>query len=191
MHKKIHSIAVIAAISVIAVVALPVFAIGVGVTPSALEVSGRKGGAAEALLMVTNTAQEAGMYRISADDYAAWMVFAPDEIRLEAGESQKIRIRLLPQQEGIFGTTISVVGYALDKKSFNAGSGIKVPLRFTVTGLEADRLLFWRNVIIDILIVLMVGGAGLFWWLWYGKRHRSFTENMGRFLHPKKRQWWK
>ncbi len=187
-HKTVLVIVIVIAAVLIANTA--VFAIGVGVSPAVINVSAQKGGKVLTELTITNTAQEPGIYIVSADELTDWIGVQQREIRLEAGEKKRVRVLVNPKKEGIFTTMLSVVGYPLDKKSFNAGSGLKVPLRVTVSGAPLEKLLLLRNILINIFVLIAVGGLGVLWYM-RTQRRKSLMNRLGHVLHARKKRWWK
>lgn len=156
----------------------PALAVGVGVNPSALDFKIESAGGAHGQLVVTNPSQEPGLFIISPDDFANWFIISPTELRLEAGESQQVEITVKPKKVGSFATSLSVIGYPLDTREFKAGSGLKVPLRFTASGLNNNS---WLGYIGWVLIILALLGT-LGFWYYYRRRH-NWRWRLRRLVH--------
>jgi hypothetical protein len=160
------------------VFALPVFAVGVGVNPSSLDFKIESAGGARNQLMVTNPSNEPGLFVVSSDDLADWFTISPAELRLEAGESQQVEITIKPKKIGSFVTSLSVIGYPLDTREFKAGSGLKVPLRFTAANINHNYFLGYVGW--ALIILSLIGMLGF--WYYYRRRH-SWRWRLRRLVH--------
>src|SRR3990167_11055345 len=109
-------------------------AVGVGVTPSELDVTVSINQTVERELEVTNTSDEPGRYTVSADEYTAYFAIYPPEFDVVPNETQRVRVQIAGRKGGRFGTNLTVVGMPIDQRVFNAGSGVKVPVRVAVIG---------------------------------------------------------
>lgn len=158
--------------------AQPTLAVGVGVNPSVLDFKIESAGSARNQLIVTNPSQEPGLFIISPDDLASWFTINPAELRLEAGESQQVDITVKPKQVGSFATSLSVIGYPLDTRAFKAGSGLKVPLRFTATNINNNSLLGYVGW--ALILLSLLGALGF--WQYYRRRH-SWRWRLRRLVH--------
>ena len=115
-------------ISVLIQIPISVGAVGVGVEPAGLNFNINSNGQSINTIKLTNPSLEPGLFTIAADDFSDWFTIQPSEIRLEANESRAVKVQVKPNQSGRFATSLSVVGYPLDTRSFNAGSGLKLPV---------------------------------------------------------------
>ncbi|MBI5466029.1 MAG: hypothetical protein HY974_01920 [Candidatus Kerfeldbacteria bacterium] len=154
-----------------------VAAVGVGVKPLSLEIAAGLGQEVVQEIQITNPSLEPGLFAVSADDLSDWFEFEPAEVRLEAHESKIVKVRLKPQGSGRLATSLSVVGYPLDTRSFKAGSGLKVPVSLVVTGSAATP--WWRYLGWGLLLLTVSGSAILGFRQW---RHRSLWQRL--------RGWW-
>lgn len=112
--------------------AIPVLAVGVGVRPSFLDLELSVGQVHISKIIVYNISQEAAIFKVYPDELANWITVEPADFRLEASENKEIKIVIKANVEGRHATNLSVVASPLDKRLFNADSGIKVPVRLDV-----------------------------------------------------------
>jgi len=161
-NEHINRLGVIVALLLFPFFVLPVKAVGVGVEPVSLEIKVGATGTPRTTLKITNPSVEPGIFIVSADDLAPWFTFEPKEARLEAGEARVVTVIVHPRRSGRFATNLSVVGYPLDTRSFNAGSGLKVPVQLVVTGVSPWP--WWRYVGLGLLMVAVGGGLALGYW---------------------------
>lgn len=106
-------------------------AVGVSVTPKELKVSGNMGETVNAKLTVKNPSTEVSLFEIYPDELEKMIKPSPSSFILESGESREVTIQVTPNESGIFRTNISVLATPVAKASFNAGSGIKIPIEIT------------------------------------------------------------
>ena len=136
-------------------------AIGVGIKPSYLEVVIEEGQKQATSFTVYNISDEPAQFRVYADELKDWIVISPEDFRLEPQETKKIGVIITPNDYGKHATNLSVVASPLNKRQFNADSGIKVPLRLDVQKNKKNILnnLFFFMVlwfVFSIFIVLLV-----------------------------------
>ncbi|MDO8435313.1 MAG: hypothetical protein Q7S89_01365 [bacterium] len=134
-------------------------AVGVGVTPSEIEVNVPINQIVEETVIVTNTSDEPGRYSVTPDEYTAYFKVYPSEFDLPPHQEQRVRVQIHGLKGGRFGTNLSVVGMPTDQRVFNAGSGVKVPVRVAVLGGGDSR--GWAG---GVLAVIIVGIIGLLVW---------------------------
>ena len=111
---------------------LKTWAVGVAVSPSELQIV--LPGDNQATLQVTNISDEPVMVFVSPDDFADNVITDPTEIQLLPEQVTQIKIisDFANTPAGVKKTNISVVTQAVDKRSFNAASGIKIPLTINI-----------------------------------------------------------
>jgi len=160
-----------------------VLAVGIGVQPTSLNLSANAQGEASGKITISNPSAEPGLFTVSADDLASQFSFNPTEVRLEAQESKVINVIFHSKQAGRWATNLSVVGYPLDTRSFNAGSGLKVPINLTVEKVSGSVLLIY--IIIGASLVLLIGFLIFKYWrrrsLWYRLSHPLLRKIRGPF----------
>jgi hypothetical protein len=107
-------------------------AVGVSVSPSSLEVLYPDKQDLE--LVIQNISLEPVSVYIYPDDYKKSIVASPDEIKLLPDEFGRISLSLdfSGEESGVKNTQISVVTKAIDKRSFNAASGLKIPISINI-----------------------------------------------------------
>lgn len=107
-------------------------AVGVAVNPSELEIV--LPGDNQTTLQVTNISDEPVMVFISSDDFADNIITDPIEVQLLPEQVTQVRVvaDFANTPAGVKKTNISVVTQAIDKRSFNAASGIKIPLTINI-----------------------------------------------------------
>ncbi len=124
-----------------------VLAIGVGIKPSVLDLELKVGQLERTKILVYNISREAGVFRVFPDELNEWIQIEPNNFRLEAGETKEIHIDILAKEDGMKATNISVLASPLDRRSFSASSGIKIPLKLSVTG---EKSIFLASVLESI-----------------------------------------
>ncbi len=113
-----------------------VFAIGIGANPSFLDLELKLNETKESEILVYNISQEPGIFQIFPDELNDWIKIEPNNFRLEAGETKKIKIIVSAKDKGRVATNLSIVVNPLDRGSFGVGSGLKIPLRLNIKGQE-------------------------------------------------------
>ncbi|RJQ31424.1 hypothetical protein C4572_02470 [Candidatus Parcubacteria bacterium] len=108
-------------------------AVGIGVRPSDLNINVSLNQQKTADLIVYNLSAEPAVFDVYSDELNSWITIAPNNFRLEAEETKVIKITVNGKEAGRTATNISVVAKGLNKRLFNADSGIKVPLKINVT----------------------------------------------------------
>jgi len=147
-----------------------VSAMGVGLSPTSLDLIVGNDGLARAELTISNPSQEAGLFTVAADDYADWFIFQPSELRLDPQSQQKVKVLVKPNQTGRYASNLSILAYPLDTRSFKAASGVKVPFNLTVQVLPS---LVWHYYLgWGLLLLAAIGAGGLI------------------YYHQSKKSWW-
>ena len=141
-----------------------VFAIGIGAKPSSLNLDLEINQPKKAKILIYNVSQEAGIFQVYADELSEWIKVEPNNFRLEARETKEVEIAITAKDGGIKTTNISILATPLNRQSFSALSGIKIPLRLDISEdklplsasiLETiSREWFW---LVTILIVFLAG----------------------------------
>lgn len=144
-----------------------VLAIGIGATPSFLDLELKLGQPEEAKILVYNISQEAGIFQVFPDELNDWIKIEPDNFRLEAGENKEVKIKILAEKEGRKTTNLSVLAKSLDRSSFNVSSGLKIPLRLNIEDqreflLASVLAVFNQNFLGTLIIILIIFLIGFF-----------------------------
>ena len=119
-------------------------AIGIGAKPSFLDLELKVGQSKEVKILVYNISQEAGIFQVFPDELNEWIKIEPNNFRLEAGENEGIKIKILAKEEGERVTNLSVLAIPLDRRSFSVGPGLKIPLKLNV---KEERSIFLASVL--------------------------------------------
>lgn len=110
--------------------AAPVLAMGLGVTPARLNIEVSRGGSASATLNVVNTAGDESSFKVyvEEEDYKGWFTIEPEEFTLSSQENKAVQITVSPPQDasGQHQVRICVVSM-LPGDGLRIGAGIKVP----------------------------------------------------------------
>lgn len=109
-----------------------VLAIGVGAKPSFLDLELKVGQPEKTKILVYNISQEAGIFQVFPDQLNEWIEIEPNNFRLEAGENKEVKITVLAKEDGRKTTNLSILAKPLNRRSFGALSGIKIPLRLNI-----------------------------------------------------------
>jgi|GEM_PF-2459879 len=107
-------------------------AIGLSVKPSSLDLVLPSIHSKD--LVITNISSEPITVNISADDFVSYITVSPNELRLLPDESSRVKImaNFNGVRSGVEQTNISIISRAVDPRSFNAASGIKIPLTINI-----------------------------------------------------------
>lgn len=108
-------------------------AVGVEVKPSNLEILLPDQKVTE--LSVANISQEPILVTAQADHFRDNINIYPSEFKLLPEEIIKLNLisDFTGHQEGVKNTYVSIVSKPLDRQSFNAASGIKIPTTITIS----------------------------------------------------------
>lgn len=142
-----------------------VFAIGIGANPSSLDLEMKLNEVKESEILVYNISRDPEIFQIFPDELNDWIKVEPDNFRLEAGETKKIKIIVSAKKEGRFAIDLSIVANPLDRQNFSIGSGLKIPLRLNIKGQEKSiflasvleglkRGLSWLLILISIILII-------------------------------------
>jgi len=140
-------------------------AIGIGAKPSFLDLELKVGQSKEVKILVYNISQEAGIFQVFPDELNEWIKIEPNNFRLEAGENEGIKIKILAKEEGERVTNLSVLAIPLDRRSFSVGPGLKIPLKLNV---KEEKSIFLASVLevfkqslpwilVGILAIVLIG----------------------------------
>ncbi len=150
-------------------------AVGIAVSPSSLDFALPQYDSRN--LTITNISPEPIIVFVQADDFVDKIVINPSELKLLPDESSQVKIKVsfTDSPAGVQHTNISVVSRAINPQSFNAASGIKIPLTVNIV----DYSWQWSGATVFIavfcgLLVLIFVAQAIFWLL---------------TLHPKKSRW--
>ncbi|HBT81541.1 hypothetical protein A2757_00515 [Candidatus Giovannonibacteria bacterium RIFCSPHIGHO2_01_FULL_48_47] len=131
--KKLGLITFLGIILVASAPAVPeAGAVGLSVYPKELRVSAMVGETANYKLNVKNPSGEVSLFEVYPDDLGAIVKVSPSSFILESEESREVSVRVTARGEGVFKTNISVVATPVASASFNAGSGVKIPVEISV-----------------------------------------------------------
>src|SRR3989339_739351 len=129
----------------------------------------------------------------SLDDFSKEISLEPAEFNLSPQEIALVNISadFNHLSAGVRKTNISVLSQALDKKSFNAISGIKVPVSIYVT----ESYFKWSGPAVFVVVFL---GLGVIFMLWYLlvyifrlKPKKNKLAGFNFLLHHKRKKWYK
>ncbi|MBI2623145.1 MAG: hypothetical protein HYW65_01035 [Candidatus Liptonbacteria bacterium] len=108
-------------------------AIGITVLPSELNVKTPRGTEAVARLTIQNPSREVAVFEVYPDDLDSLITPIPSRFTLESAESRTIEIKFAAKREGVYTTNLSVLARPLTDPLLGIGSGVKIPIIFTVT----------------------------------------------------------
>lgn len=139
------------------------YASGLSVTPSKVEHTLSAGEETVITLTIANPTQDVSLVEVYADDFERNISPEVSSFTLEAHEDRLVDVTVLFNDAGTYSTYISVVTKALGDRSFNARSGIKIPVDVTVTeGSVVDHnwvlygIITFDVVLLGVLIWLIV-----------------------------------
>src|SRR3989344_1749018 len=106
-------------------------AVGLSVSPKELKFSANVGEIVSKKLNVKNPSGEVSVFEIYPDDLGVIVKITPASFILESEQEREVDVQVRPREEGVLKTNISVVTTPIASSSFNARSGVKIPLEIT------------------------------------------------------------
>ncbi|OGY78953.1 MAG: hypothetical protein A3B74_03620 [Candidatus Kerfeldbacteria bacterium RIFCSPHIGHO2_02_FULL_42_14] len=103
-------------------------AIGVGVTPSHIEITATQDQPTESMITVFNTSDQTALITIQADEFQDRISIAPSTLELLPQKNQKVIITVTPKRASALSTHLSIKAQAKNPENFEPNSGIKIPL---------------------------------------------------------------
>lgn len=170
---------------------LPSQAVGISVQPSTVDLLWPD--IVEERLNIKNISKEPIVVHIYVDDFLENINIEPNEFELLPDQVTPVKISgdFSNFSAGVQKTNISVLSKALDKKSFNAISGVKIPLSIYVN----KNYFQWSGPAVFVLVflgVLVIFGFFRVLSRIFGKKKKKgqrFFINL--LLHHKKKSWYK
>ncbi|MFA6466864.1 MAG: hypothetical protein WCV71_03325 [Patescibacteria group bacterium] len=170
---------------------LPSQAVGISVQPSSIDLLSPD--VVEKKLSVKNISKEPIVVHIYVDDFSDNINIEPNEFELLPEQVTSVRISgdFSNFSAGTQKTNISVLSKALDKKSFNAISGIKIPLSIYIN----KDYFQWSGP--AVFVVVFLGGLIIFYLFRVFVRIFSKQKKKGHWfsinllVHHKKKSWYK
>lgn len=149
-------------------------ALGVSVSPSKLEIIQRDDN--KTSLIITNISSETISVSVFSDDFKDYISISPAQFELLPEE--KIKVNVLANFDDketlIKRTDVSIVSQTLDKKSFNAASGIKIPLSVYIINKQFQ----WSGALVFLVVffgvLLLLAFLKLFFWFVRPKKKKKF-----------------
>jgi len=137
---------------------------------------------------VTNISSEPIIVSVYPDAFQDNISLYPNEIQLLPTEVTEVLINIdfSDQPTGVKSTYISVVSKAVDKRSFNAASGIKLPISINIT--ESAWAWSGEAIFVMVFVSLMVLAllVQLVFLLWQAKKKKHHWRGTNFLLHKKK-----
>lgn len=159
-------------------------AVGVSVNPSSLQIISPKFW--DNKLTITNISPEPIMVSILADDFGEYFDIRPSETELLPQEKLVVSVDgdFSNFESGIKNTNLSVISRALDKKSFNAASGIKIPVTINI----AQEYFHWSKeaVFVAVFIGLFVLALIIETIFWILRSRKKKPKGPVNFLHKRR-----
>ncbi|MCD4704835.1 hypothetical protein K8R66_02030 [bacterium] len=153
-------------------------AVGIAVEPAKLKIySSDK----EYYLNIENISAEPITVFIYSDDFENNIIIYPDNINLSTQQKTRIKIytNFSENKEKILSTNISLVSKALNKKSFNASSGIKIPITIYIE--KTNNLLF--PILGSLILIFLL--AIIFIYMPHIQKKESLKQKIKRIVFKK------
>lgn len=164
-------------------------AIGVSISPSRLEILSSD--IDKSYLVISNVSQEPILVSVFPDDFKQYIDINPNEFKLVPEEKIKVTIAVdfASQNIGVKKTDISVVSRALDRESFNAASGIKIPLAIYSSSGKFQ----WSGFLVFIAVffgfLFVFGTARLAFWLLRPRQKKRVWQRVDFLQHYRRFRW--
>jgi len=137
-------------------IAAPVFALGVGVKPKEINLDVAPGKKIETEILVMNVATEPAIYQVYPDALDDEIKISPNDFRLNPNESQIVKVKVEMKNTGKFATDISIVAHPVAAGGLSTGTGVKVPIMISVSGLAVWQLILGLVAGACLLVVFIV-----------------------------------
>ena len=163
-------------------------ALGVAVSPSSLEMLYPDKQTTS--LNIRNISEEPVLVFIQVDDFANSLSVQPTELKLLPDEVGQIQLKgdFSNQPSSLQKTNISVISKAIDKRSFNAASGLKIPLTIYIT----KHYFQWSGsavfVVVFLVLLLVALLVQLFFWLFKTRKKKKHWLRVDLSSHHKKKK---
>lgn len=139
-------------------VAAPVLAIGLGVSPEKLNIEVSRGGSTTATLGVTNTGNDESNYKVyvEEEEYKDWFSIEPEEFTLSPQGNEGVEITILPPWEasGQYEAHICVIS-SPPGEGLAIGTGIKVPTYIHISAMPSLILLMSIGVALVAIAIIV------------------------------------
>ncbi len=122
----------LATISCLLIAAPQALAIGIEVTPSKVTITAHPGEESTIRLSVTNPSKDVALFEVYPDALESMISASPKSFTLEAGAQRYVTVAISPEKEGQYTADLSVVARPLGDQTFQAGTGVKIPLTISV-----------------------------------------------------------
>jgi hypothetical protein len=165
-------------------------AVGVSVNPSDLDII--LPSVTNSHLNIKNISTEPIAVSVYSDDFSEQITIVPNELRLLPDEIGQVKVitNFDNQAKGVKKTNISVVAKAVNKRSFNAASGLKIPLTIHI----GEKYWHWTAATVFgtfFVGLLLIGFTIELIFLILRSRHKKRHIFGHNFLHHHKKRWWK
>ncbi len=136
-------------------------AVGVEIKPSSLNILYPDNKTSN--ISIRNISQEPIFVTAQADHFGANIKIKPAEFQLLPDELIKLEIsnNFAKEKEGVKNTYISIVSKPLDRQSFNAASGIKIPMTINISESRwkwSGSAVFVISFLFLLLLVVIIKG---------------------------------
>ena len=130
----------------------PVSAVGIGIKPIRLDLNVSLGKEVKTEILVINVSDEPAVYQLRPDSFVGEIKISPDSFILQPAENQLVEVAVKMRSSGLFLTNISAVARPLGGSGgFSAGSGIKIPITISSSGIR-----IWYFVFTGFLACLFI-----------------------------------
>lgn len=136
-----------------------IFAAGIQVSPSKLEVTVPPGKNVNKNLVVANPTADVQLFSVYADDFERNIIPDPASFTLEAGGRKNVSLSLKSPESGTISTTISVVGRPMVDARLQANTGVKIPITITAGSAHGRGLPDWAWIVLGICVIGIMGIA--------------------------------
>jgi len=129
-----------------------VLAVGIGAKPKKLDLEIKTGALSNAEILITNVSDQPGVYQVKPDSLEKNIKLTPADFQLNPGQSQLVNLEINFNRPGKFATNLSIVATPLQAGGLVAGTGVKIPVDISVSGVP----IWWVIIGIAILILLFI-----------------------------------
>lgn len=166
-------------------------AVGVSVNPSSIHLLSPNISNQE--IIVQNISSEPILVKIYADDFKDNIEISHHEFELLPNQVSPVKISadFGSFSPGVKNTNISILSQAKDKRSFNAISGIKIPISIYIN----KSYFSWSGPAVFVVVffgLLLIWGLCRLWLVIFGKKSKPFRKLSVDFLfYHRRKRWYK
>lgn len=156
-----------------------VYAAGLQVSPSKLNLIATSSKITQAKIRVMNPNPDVQLFEIFADNFPDGFVILPQSFTLEAGEGRVVEIQIDAKKlkkyspDAVFSGQISVISKPLKNEGMDIGAGVKIPFEIVLKTDGLGNATAWFLQFLLLGFAAAVGGFAIIFFLKRKKRKNT------------------